>query len=260
MLEAAFWGFVGGASLLLGAAAGLFLRIPQRTIGIVMAFGAGVLISALAFELTDEADRLGGADAVAVGLALGGIVYWGANRILDRRGAAHRKRSTGRQEEGNPGAITLGAVLDGIPESAAIGLTILAGKGVSIALVAAVFLSNVPESLSAATGFTKAGWSRGRVLGMWALVAAVSALSAAAGYALLDGASGNVLGGIQAFAAGAILVMLVDTMIPEAFEVATVDATPEERRFVERMLTGNAWLGLFTCLGFALAYLLSTVE
>ncbi len=240
MLEAAFWGFVGGAALLLGAAVGLLVPTSQRVIGLIMGFGAGVLISALAFELTDEAFRVGGTDAVAGGLALGALGFFAGDTIIDRRGGDHRKRSGGEQEGGAAGAIVLGALMDGIPESVAIGVSLLGGKGVGVAVVAAVFLSNVPESLSAATGLRKAGHSPRWIVGLWAAVAVVSAAAAAIGYGLLGDASPNLVGGIQAFAAGAILVMLADTMMPEGFE------------------HGGKAVGLVTALGFALAFLLST--
>lgn len=240
MLEAAFWGFVGGGALLVGALAGLYLPTSQRTIGLIMGFGAGVLISAVAFELTQEAYDGGGADAVSAGLALGAIGFFVGDEIIDRRGGNHRKRSGGEQEGGNPLAIVLGALMDGIPESVAIGVSLLGGQGVGVAVVAAVFLSNVPESLSAATGLQKVGHSNTWIIGLWTLVTVVSAAAAAAGYALLGDASENVVGGIQAFAAGAILVMLADTMMPEGFE------------------HGGKAVGLVTALGFALAFLLST--
>lgn len=240
MLEAAFWGLVGGGALLVGALIGLYVPTTQRVIGLVMGFGAGVLISALAFELTDEAFRQGGTDAVAVGLALGALGFYVGDTIIDRRGGDNRKRSGGEQETGSPGAIVLGALMDGIPESVAIGVSLLGGKGVGVAVVAAVFLSNVPESLSAATGLRKAGHSKRWILGLWALVAVVSAIAAALGFALLGDASPNLVGGIQAFAAGAILVMLADTMMPEGFA------------------HGGKATGLVTALGFALAFLLST--
>ncbi|MGI8511929.1 MAG: ZIP family metal transporter, partial [Solirubrobacteraceae bacterium] len=178
MAEAALWGFVGGASLLVGAAIALIRAPAPKALGFIMAFGAGVLISALAFELTDEAFSRAGADAVSIGLALGALTYFALNTLLDRAGGDDRKSSGGEQASGAPMAILLGAVLDGIPESAAIGLTLLTGEGVSVALVVAVFLSNVPESLAAATGFKAAGWSAARSLALWAGVAVVSALSA----------------------------------------------------------------------------------
>lgn len=241
MVEAAFWGFVGGFSLLLGAAAGLTFPASQRVIGLIMAFGAGVLISALAFELTQEAFEQGGSDAVAFGLAAGALAFFAGDWVIDHNGGNHRKRSGGQQEESGGTAIVLGALLDGIPESIAIGASLLAGNGVGVAIVAAVFLSNVPESLSAATGMRRDGRSTRYILGLWTAVMIASSLASAVGYAFLGGASGNVIAGIQAFAAGAILTMLADTMMPEAFE------------------HGGAVVGLVTVLGFASAFLLSTV-
>ena len=242
VLEAAFWGFVGGGALLLGAVLGLRLPVGQRTIGLVMAFGAGVLISALAFELTAESFERGGTTAVALGLAAGGLSFFTGDWVLDHRGAQHRKRSGGEQEGGAASAIVLGALMDGIPESVAIGVSLLGGGKVGVATVAAVFLSNVPESLSAATGLQKAGHSQRWILGLWTAVAVVSAIAAAVGFALLGGASPAVIGFIQAFAAGAILTMLADTMMPESFE------------------HGGPVAGLVTLLGFALAFLLSTAS
>jgi ZIP family zinc transporter len=242
MLEALFWGFVGGAALLVGAAIGLKATTSQRAIGLVMAFGAGVLISALAFELTAESFDRGGTVAVALGLAAGGLSFFAGDWILDHRGGDNRKRSGGEQEGGSGSAIVLGALMDGIPESVAIGVSLLGGGGVGVATVAAVFLSNVPESLSAATGLQKAGHSPRWILGLWLAVTVVSALAAGIGYAVLGSASPGVIAFIQAFAAGAILTMLADTMMPESFE------------------HGGNVVGLVTLLGFALAFLLSTVD
>ncbi|MDQ3719815.1 MAG: ZIP family zinc transporter [Actinomycetota bacterium] len=242
MLEAALWGLVGGGSLVVGAALGLRLSPSQRAIGLVMAFGAGVLVSAAAFELTDEAFRRGGRDAALIGLAAGGLAFFAADWLVDRFGGEHRKRSGSQQQGGAAGALVIGSLLDGIPESAAIGISLLEGEGVGIAVVAAVFISNVPESLSAAVGLRTAGRSPGWIMGLWAAVAGASALAALAGFVLLDGASGDLIGGIQAFAAGAIVVMLADTMIPEAYE------------------DSGRWVGLVTVAGFGLAFLLSTLE
>ena len=240
MLEATFWGFVGGFALLIGAVLGLLVGASQRLIGLVMAFGAGVLISALAFELTEEAFRRGGTDAVAIGLAAGGLAFFVGDWIVDHRGGNHRKRSGGEQAGGSGAAIVVGAMLDGIPESVAIGVSLLGGGSVGVAVVAAVFLSNVPESLSAASGLRKAGHSPTWILGLWLAVAVISAVAAGLGYAFLGDASANVIGFIQAFAAGAILTMLADTMMPESFE------------------HGGSVVGLVTLAGFAVAFLLST--
>ena len=242
MLEAAGWGLVGGAALVVGALVGLRFDFPLRWVGLVMAFGAGVLISAVAFDLTHESFERGGHDAVAAGLGAGALVYFGGDWVIDNLGGEHRKRSGGQQAGGNAMALLLGAVLDGIPESFAIGVSLLQGSGVGVAFVAAVFISNVPEALSSATGMRRAGSSALHVLGIWSAVTLVSGLAAAIGFALMDGVSDDVIAFIQAFAAGAILTMLADTMMPEAFE------------------DSGAVVGLATVLGFTLAFFLTTFE
>lgn len=238
VLEAGFWGFVGGVALLVGALVGLYARQSQRVIGLIMGFGAGVLVSALAFELTEESFARGGTASVVPGLAAGALTFWAGDLIIDHRGGDKRKRSNDAPGTDAAGAIVLGSLLDGIPESVALGASLLGGGGVGVPLVAAVFLSNVPESLSAATGLERAGHSKRWILGLWTAVAVVSAVAAAVGFAALDGADPAVVATIQAFAAGAILTMLVDTMLPEATH------------------NGGAATGLVTVLGFTLAFLL----
>ncbi|HKH40688.1 MAG TPA: hypothetical protein VKA41_02420 [Solirubrobacterales bacterium] len=242
MLDAAAWGLFGASSLLLGAAIGLKLPIPPTATGLILGFGAGTLISAVAFELTDEAFKLGGADTVTLGLALGALTYFAGDELLARRGAERRMSPRGEVESDTPTALVFGAVLDGIPESAVIGLSLLGGGGVSVPVLAAVFLSNLPESISSSYGMRRAGAGAGHVLLIWVAVVLISGIAALAGYGLLEGASDDRIGLIQAFAAGAVLTMLADTMMPEAFK------------------EGGRPAGLATVLGFALAYLLSTLE
>jgi len=243
MWEAAFWGFVGGFALIVGAVVGLTVRTPPKAIGLVMGFGAGVLISAVAFDLTEEAFEAAGAVPVVVGLVSGALTFYVGDWLIDRRGGEGRKQSEsggGEEEEGSANAIVLGAMLDGVPESVAIGVTLLEGGTVGVAVVTAVFLSNIPESLSSAAGLRKRH-SRRWVLGLWIGVALLSAASAAAGYGLLGSTSPATVAVVQAFAGGAIITMLADTMMPEAFKETNRSNT----------------VGLVTCVGFILAFLLS---
>jgi|SRR6478672_2826127 len=239
MFEAAFWGFVGGAALLIGAVAGIYLPASKRLIGLIMAFGSGVLISALTFELMREAYDTAGATAALLGLLAGSLVFFCGDWLIDRRGGNRRKSPNGPQAGAGATALVLGALLDGIPESAAIGVSLIGGGSVGVAVVAAVFLSNIPESLSASAGMKATGRSTRYILGLWLAVTLASTVAAALGFGVLSGADPAVTAAIQAFAAGAILTMLADTMVPEAVEHA------------------GALVGLLTVLGFAAAFLLS---
>lgn len=235
------WAVLAASTLAAGAAIAFAVRIGNRTLGLVMAFGAGVLISAVAYELVLEAFATGGGLEVAVGLAAGALLFFAGDTLIARLGGLHRKRSHGRQASGSSLAIVLGTVLDGVPESVVLGVTLLEAGMVSVAVVVAIALSNLAESMAASTGLTAAGWPRIGIVGLWLLVILVCGLSALTGVVLLTGAPPAVVAFILAFAGGAILAMLADTMMPEAFE------------------HGGRLVGLMTTLGFGLAFALTVV-
>ncbi|WP_457081750.1 ZIP family metal transporter [Hymenobacter sp. HD11105] len=249
---AGFWGLVSGSALLLGAAIGYYASVPQRLIAAIMAFGSGVLISTLSLELMEDAFQKGGFNSTAIGFVGGAVVYTVANWLLARYGAKHRKRSGHQQHaerkavqaEGQDGAdnsmaLAVGALLDGIPESIVIGLSLLAGGAVSTVAVVAIFLSNLPEGLSSAAGMKKAGRSARYVLLLWGGIAFISGVAALVGYSVFSQFSPQIVSATTAVAAGAILAMLADTMIPEAFEVT------------------HNFTGLITVLGFLASFFLS---
>jgi ZIP family zinc transporter len=223
--EAFCWGGLGAAALLVGALIAYLLNPSRQVMAVVMAVGTGLLIGSVSFELVDEALEHQAVAWVALLVLVGAATFTVGNWILSRRGGGERKDPTGEQADGSAMAIVLGSVLDGIPESCVLGLTVLQG-GVSVPLLAGVALSNLPEGMSSSSGLKAAGWPRRRVVAMWSLVVLVSAISAAAGYLLLDPHSGRTGALVQAFAAGALLAMLADTLLPEAYEVEGVLTGP----------------------------------
>jgi ZIP family zinc transporter len=222
-IQAGLWGLLSGGALVVGAAIAYLAALPTRLVAGVMAFGSGVLISALSFELVRPAYQSGGFLAATAGFFIGALIYSAANWLLAHQGARHRKRSGDQQSNdaqtgGGGTAIAVGALIDGIPESIAIGLTLLHGGGVSIAAVVAIFISNLPEGLSSASGMKKAGRSAAYIFGLWISIAVVSGVAALLGYSLFKNFSPGVIAATTAMAAGAVMAMLVETMIPEAFE------------------------------------------
>lgn len=237
MVEAFLWGLVAASSLLIGALIAIVRPPGTRLLGFVMGFGAGVLLSAVAYELVDDAiDSEGGQLRwTTLGLFCGALVFTFGDKLIERFGYGDRKDIDGAPPSGGGLAIVLGAMLDGVPESAVLGLTILETGEIGLSMLVAVFVSNLPEGIAATTGLRNGGWSTIRLVGLWVAVAVVSALAAAGGYALLDGASGTTIAFLLAFAAGAILTMLATSMMPEAYE------------------HGGRDVGIVTVLGFAVA-------
>jgi ZIP family zinc transporter len=240
MGEAFLWGAVGASALLIGAVAAYVASPSRRFIAVVMALGAGLLIGSVAFELIDEALKVAEVGRVGLSTLIGAATFTLGNWYLDRKGAGDRKDASGAQDDGSPLGIVFGSILDGIPESFVLGLTVLEG-GVSVGLLMGVLLSNLPEGMSSSAGLRIAGWPRGRVLGMWLAVVIVAGVSAALGYQLLGDASGHSGAFAQGFAAGALLAMVADTLLPEAYEV-------------EKGFTGS-----FVAVGFAISLMLSSL-
>jgi zinc transporter, ZIP family len=237
MLEAAFWGLVTAGSLWVGAALAL-ARPGTRWVGLAMAFGSGALIAAVSYELVLDAVETS-ANLAAVGFGVGALVFYLGSWAIDRRGAHRRGMAAGSGLAASANAIVLGTVLDGVPESFVLGASILQDGAVPVAVVVGVFAANVPEALSGSVGLLEAGWSRARVFRMWTVVVAVSVLAAIAGYALLEAIPTGGGAFAASFAAGALLVMLADTLMPEAFEL------------------GGREAGLLTALGFAVGFALT---
>jgi ZIP family zinc transporter len=234
VLEAFLWGLLASGTLLIGAIVAFVFRPGPRFNALVLAVGSGVLIGSVAYELVEDALRVQSFVQVATFLLIGSGVYVVGVRLLARQGVRHRKNPAGKQTDSSSQAIVLGSVLDGIPESFVLGLSVLSG-GVSVPFLFGVGLSNFPEGMASSSGLVASGWSKARVLVLWTVVAFVSAASAAAGYALLSGDSARAGGLAQAFAAGALLTMIADTMLPEAYAV--------ERE----------WTGALVVVGFATA-------
>ena len=237
------WGTLAASSLVIGALIALRFHLSLRVIGLIMGFGAGVLISALSFDLVQEAiDKSSGDGWVAAGVFAGCAVFFGGDQLIGRLGGSQRKDADGSQEGDSPLAIVLGTVLDGIPESMVIGLTIFEGGAVGAAYLAAVFISNLPESISSTSGLVTSGCKKSRILWMWIAIALVSGLASLAGYGLFQNSSPGVVAFVLAFAAGAILTMLAETMMPEAYE------------------HGGKLVGVVTTVGFAVAFTIHTLD
>jgi ZIP family zinc transporter len=231
------WGALAASSLVIGALLGLVRPWPPRPLGLVLAFGAGALISAVSFDLAQEGALIGDPGYMGLGLAAGALTYFALNRVVGRRS----RRGNDRGDNAGA-ALALGAFLDGIPEQIVLGIGIAAGDGVSVGLLVAIFVSNLPEAIGSSTEMRAAGTRAAVIRGLWVSVALICTAATVVGYAIADNVSGNLNAAVDGFAAGALLVMLIDSMIPEAVR------------------KGGDVSGLVTVLGFAVAAALSRVS
>ena len=243
MLNAFLWGLLATSSLIIGGIIASRFTLSRRTLGIIMAFGAGTLISAVSYELIYEALKLAkGTGFPGFGLFAGTFTFYFSDRLIDKFMASKHKARKASSKSNLVIPMVLAIILDGVPESIVIGLSIFEGGSVSMAMLVAVFISNLPEALAGTTGMKEDGWNRGKIALLWLVIALVCALASIAGYTLFSKASDNWLSFIQAFAGGAILVMLANSMMPESFE------------------HGKKLAGIFTVIGFSISVLVVILE
>jgi zinc transporter, ZIP family len=238
VLEAAGWAGLAASTLLLGVWLATAFRFTDRVVGLVMGFGAGALIAAVSFELTEEAFATAGGGPVALGLAVGALTYFAGDRAIDRAGAAARK-TIGRSSAIEGRALLLGATLDAVPESLIIGLSLIGGGSIELAFLVSVAVSNVPEGFASAASQRAAGESTRRIVARWLVVVAISAVCGAIGFLLFDDLAPRAVAFTQAFGAGALLTMVMDTMAPEAYR----DAGPATGLVAVAGFTFAFWLG-----------------
>nr|WP_201470444.1 hypothetical protein [Microbacterium hydrocarbonoxydans] len=228
MAQAILWGVVAASPLIVGAVLALLRTWPPRWLGIVLGFGAGALMASIAFELWEEGLDLAGPVPLVAGVVVGALAYFLADRVLDARAAKSKNQGAGAP-------LALGALLDGIPEQLVLGIGLASGEPVSIALVVAIVVSNLPESIGSAADLLEGGMAKSKVLLLWSGIAVICALATIAGFALASVTGDAFRSAASGFAAGALLVMLVDSMVPDAQQKA------------------KTVTGLATVLGFALA-------
>ena len=243
MLNAFLWGILATSSLILGGLIASRFSLSKRTIGIIMAFGAGTLISAVSYELIFEAVKLAkGSGFPAFGLFAGALTFYFSERLIVKLGARNHMKIEASNESSLVIPMVLAIILDGVPESIVIGLGIFEEGTVSLAMLVAVFISNLPEAIAGTTGMKAGGWSKTKIVLLWFIIAVVCAFATFVGYSLFSGVSEQWLSFIQAFAGGAILIMLANSMIPESYE------------------HGGKLTGIFTVLGFFVSVSIIIVE
>ena len=243
MLTAFLWGLLATSSLLWGGLIATQVTLSKKFVGIIMAFGAGTLISAISYELIFEAVQMARLTGFpALGLFAGALTFFGSDALIARFSAAKPTDLDTSAQSKLVVPMVLAIILDGIPESIVIGLGILEGGTVSLAMLAAVFISNLPEAIAGSVGMSAAGASRGKILSLWCVIALVCALASAAGFSLFADIPAHWMAFVQAFAGGAILMMLANSMMPEAYE------------------HGGKLAGVFTVLGFCASVAIVILE
>lgn len=243
MSNAFLWGLLATSSLLIGGSIASRFNLGKKTLGIIMAFGAGTLISAVTYELIFEAMKLArGTGFPGFGIFAGALTFFICDKLIERAGARKQLKVEASSSTSLVIPMILAIILDGIPESIVIGLGIFEKGTVSLAMLVAVFISNMPEAIAGTTGMKAGGWKRRKIVLLWLSIAVVCAFATVAGYSLFSKASETWLSFIQAFAGGAILVMLTNSMIPESYE------------------HGGKLAGIFTVLGFSVSVLVILIE
>jgi ZIP family zinc transporter len=244
MIAAMFWSALASGTILIGMAMAYRNLVGKKWTGLIMAFGAGAIISAAAYQLVlgAVAEEQGKYYIIGLGIAAGALTYYFADRWVDHIGGSDRMDFDGAQAGGSGTGILLGSLLDGVPESMVLGLSLVHNPQVSLAFIFAIAISNIPQGLGGTAGMLSGGWAKSKITRLWLAVCALSILAAALGYGLallVPGANGAL---VDAFAAGALLVMLTDSMIPESFE------------------HGGKETGLSLVLGFSVAVMVSLLQ
>jgi zinc transporter, ZIP family len=219
MFNAFLWGLLATSSLLIGGIIASRFSLSKKTIGIIMGFGAGTLISAISYELIFEAVHIAKKSGFpAFGFFTGAFTFFFADKLIAKFGARNSGPGVASSHSNLIIPMVLAIILDGVPESIVIGLGLFKGGAVSLAMLVAVFVSNLPEAIAGSTGMKQDGWSKKKIILLWLFIAVVCSLSTVAGYSLFANTSELWLSFILAFAGGAILMMLANSMIPEAYE------------------------------------------
>lgn len=241
MLTAFYWAIFSASSLVIGALVALHIKLKPKDLGLIMSFGVGVLVSAVAFELVDEAFKVShNLLVVLLGLILGAFIYTISDYLISNKGGRAHKSTLKSKSESNGFSILLGTILDGIPESIIIGLSIASGITVSYAMVVAVYISNLPEAIASTSGL-KDHWTNIKIYKLWIYVVLISGLASVFGYLVFSIAGSSFRAFILTFSAGALLTMIANNMMPEAYKES------------------GKLTGIITTLGFCLAYLISAV-